>query len=90
LETDADLSKECSETAKTTEVNNSSPRVERCARTGTFKPHISTPILLQGDQREDLLITSAEIQVIIELFGVIPLMKRRDGKNVPQGPNVLL
>jgi hypothetical protein len=90
LETDAELLRECSAKAKTTEVNNSSPRVEKCARTGILNLHISTPILLQGNQRRDLLLTSAETQVIPKLFGVIPLIQRRDGTGVPQGPNVIL
>jgi hypothetical protein len=87
LETDAELSKEFSATVPTTEVNNSSPRVEKCARTGHLNLHKSIPEHHQRDQRLDLLLTSAETQMVTKLFGVIPLIQRRDGKNVLQDLN---
>jgi hypothetical protein len=58
--------------------------VERLANFGAFKHHTSIPILTREDQRLDLLLTSAEIQVTTGLFGVILLIKTRDGKNVLQ------
>jgi hypothetical protein len=89
LETNAELSKECSAMVPTIEVNNNSPRVERCARTGTLKVHTSTPTLLKRNQRLVFLITSAETHLVTELFGAIPLIQRRDGKNVLQEQNAV-
>jgi hypothetical protein len=89
LATNVKLLREFSRMVQTTEVSNKKPNLERTAKCGMNNHHTSTPILHRENQRLDLLLTSVETQVATELFGAIPMIQRRDGKNVFQGRLVL-
>jgi len=73
----------------TIEVINKRPRLERIAKCGILNLLKSTPEHTRNIQKLAFLLTSAEIQMVTKLFGAIPLIQRRDGKNVLQGRLVL-
>jgi hypothetical protein len=88
-ETDAEHWKGCSAMVKTIEVISKRPRLEKNAKCGHLNLLKSTPEHHRNFQKLASLLTSAETQMVTRLFGAIPLIQRRDGKNVLQGRLVL-